>query len=259
MEKPDNVINRSEAYGKMVANIIHEWAGSDNFNLSSEGYVLPVFAGAYELTPPNFPPPVGPFLKNSRPFLQTTASIMPPIPVAYSEDIDSDFYKAAQEVYEISFMLTDDIKSRVNFWADAGGPGVGVPGPAHILSIIISVLKSENAKLPKAAEIFAKTGIAFKDAFYGIWKIKYQYNLLRQISFIHKHIDPNWNSYLITPPYPDYPSGLAGIYTPAMQILIREFGDIIVTEQAVGLGIISRLVVRECPVVQISLTWFFFK
>lgn len=33
-----------------------------------------------------------------------------------------------------------------------------------------------------------------------------------------------------SPPYPEYPSGLSGLYSPVMQVLIREFGDIPVTD-----------------------------
>ena len=111
-----------------------------------------------------------------------------------------------------------------------GGVGVGYPGPGHIISIITGVLEKKEAKLGQAAEIYAKTGIAFKDAFFRVWKIKYQHNLLRPVTYINQHIDSTWQSFLITPPYPDYTSGLAGVYTPVMQVLTREFGDIPVTD-----------------------------
>ena len=65
-----------------------------------------------------------------------------------------------------------------------------------------------------------------------VFRGKYQYNLLRPVTYIQEHIDPAWQSYLPTPPYPEYPSGLVGLYGPAMQVLIREFGDIPVTDDA---------------------------
>jgi len=80
--------------------------------------------------------------------------------------------------------------------------------------------------LGKAAEIYAKIGIGFKDSLIIIWRRKYEYNLIRPVSYINEHIDSDWTTYLPTPPYPEYASGLSGIYSPAMQILIREFGDI---------------------------------
>jgi hypothetical protein len=93
-------------------------------------------------------------------------------------------------------------------------------------------LESKKAKLGKAAEVYAKTGIALKDGPIVVFRGKYQYNLLRPVTYIRGHIDPTWQSYLPSPPYPEYPSGLAGLYTPVMQVLIREFGDIPVSDNA---------------------------
>ncbi len=229
----DAVISRSQAYGRAVASAIYTWSTTDNFNLGSQGYVLPVFPGSYVLTPPNFPAPQGPFLQNSRPFLAySLTATAPPLPVAYSEDPASAFYREAKEVYDLGRALTPEQRATVNWWADAGGVGVGVPAPYHALSIINGLLKSHNARLGRAAEVYAKTGIAMKDGPINTFRGKYQYNLLRPITYIHRHIDPNWQSLLPSPPYPDYPSGLVGLNAPIMQVLIREFGDIPVTDNA---------------------------
>jgi hypothetical protein len=233
----DAVVNRSQDFGRSIASAIYKWSTTDNFNLSSAGYVLPVFPGSWVPTPPNFPNPVGPFLSNSRPFLEASiTSTTPPIPYAYSEEVGSDFYKAVKDVYDVGKALTAEQKAIANHWADVGGVGVGYPGPGHPLSIITGVLESQNVNLGKAAEIYAKTGIAFKDAFYRIWKVKFKENLLRPVTYINKVIDPAWQSYLITPPYPEYPSGLAGVYTPFMQVLTRAFGDVPVTDNTYTLN-----------------------
>jgi hypothetical protein len=224
------VITRSQAFGRSIATAIYNWSTSDNFNLSSEGYTLPVFPGAWVLVPP-FVNPVGPFLKDSRPFLASSlTATAPALPIPYSEDPSAPFYQAAKEVYDIGKNLTPEQKAIANWWADVGGAGVGVPAPYHQLTIITWVLESKKARLGKAAEIYAKTGIALKDGPIIIWRGKFQYSLLRPVTYINRHIDPAWQTYLPTPPYPEYPSGLSGIYTPAMQVLIRAFGDIPVTD-----------------------------
>lgn len=46
------------------------------------------------------------------------------------------------------------------------------------------------------------------------------------ITYMRQHIDPNWLSHLTNPPYPDYPSGLVGLYGPFVLVLTKEFGDI---------------------------------
>ncbi|UOQ68800.1 vanadium-dependent haloperoxidase [Hymenobacter volaticus] len=157
---------------------------------------------------------------------------IPPMAVPYSEDSTSSFYAAAHEVYRISKSLTPEQKAIANHWADVGGVGVGVPGPGHLISIVTGVLQSQRAKLGTAAVVYAKTGIANKDAFIIMWRGKFQYNLLRPVTYIQRHVEAGWLPYLVTPPYPEYPSGLAGIYTPVLQVLLREFGDVPVTDNA---------------------------
>jgi hypothetical protein len=229
----DAVITRSQAFGRSIARAIYNWSTTENFNLSSQGYTLPQFPGAWVPTPPAFANPVGPFLKDARPFLEySLTATAPQLPFPYSEEKTSEFYKAAKEVYDISKTLTAEQKAIANRWADVGGVGVGIPLPGHLLSIVTGVLESKRAKLSEAAQIYAKTGIAMKDGHFIVFRDKYHYNILRPVTYIQKHIDPSWQSYLPSPPYPEYPSGLVGIYGPVMQVLIREFGDIPVTDNA---------------------------
>jgi hypothetical protein len=226
----DAVFSRSQGFGRAVATAIYNWSTTDNFNLSSAGYILPVSPSAWVPTPPAFANPLGAFLTNSRPFLAWSLTATAPPPIPYSENPASAFYKEAKEVYDIGKMLTDEQKLMSNWWADAGGVGVGLAGAHHILSIVTTVLQSKNAKLGRASEIYAKTSIAFRDALSIVWRSKFQYNLLRPVTYINRHIDASWSSFLGSPPYPDYLSGLSGIYGSSMQVLKREFGDVPVTD-----------------------------
>jgi hypothetical protein len=227
----NDVLVRSQTFGRAIADAIFTWSTTDNFMLGSPGYVPPVFDGAWVPTPPAFANPTGAFLKDSRPFLESSLTYLaPPIPVAYSTDVNSDFYKAVKDVYDVNKGLTTEQKAIADWFADAGGPGVGEPAPYHLLSIITGMLESKHAKLGQAAEVYAKTGIAGKEGPINIFRSKFHYSLLRPVTYIQAHIDANWLPYLITPPYPEYPSGLAGLYTPMIQVLIREFGDVPVTD-----------------------------
>jgi hypothetical protein len=203
----DAVLTRSQAFGRAIATAIYHWSTSDNFNLSSQGYTLPVFPGSWVPIPPAFANPVGPFLKNSRPFLAySLTATAPPLPFPYSEHPASQFYMAVKEVYDIGKTLTTEQKAIADWWADLGGVGVGVPAPYHLLSIITWALENQGAKLGKAAEVYAKTGIGFKDGPINTFRGKFQYNLIRPVTFIQRHIDPAWQPYLPAPPYPEYPS-----------------------------------------------------
>ncbi|WP_147205329.1 vanadium-dependent haloperoxidase [Segetibacter aerophilus] len=229
----DEVLTRSQAFGRSIANSIFNWSTSDNFSLSSQGYTLPVFPGSWVPTPPAFAVPVGPYLKDSRPFLSySLTATAPPLPFSYSEDPNSNFYKEAKEVYDIGKTLTAEQKAIANWWADAGGAGVGVPAPYHLLSIVSGVLEERKVNLQQAASVYAKIGIGQKDGPINTFRAKYQYNLVRPVTYIQKNIDPVWQSYLPTPPYPEYPSGLVGLYAPLIQVMVREFGDIAVTDHS---------------------------
>ena len=229
----DDVLKRSEAFGRSIATAIYNWSTTDNFSITSGTYKPLNEPWAWIPTPPNFPTAVGDNLQYSRPLLKYTLEpTVPPIPVPYSEDPSSAFYKAAKEVHDLGGTITGtpENKATANWWADAGGVGTGLPAPYHLLSVVTSVLESQHSGLWKAAEVYAKTGIALKDAPINTFRAKYQYNLLRPITYIRRHFDANWLSHLVTPPYPDYPSGLVGFYGPVTQVLIKEFGDIPVVD-----------------------------
>lgn len=229
------VITRSQLFGRSVATAIYNWSTTDNFSLSSAGYTLPTGPDKWVPTPPAFANPSGAFLKDSRPFLSySLTATAPPLPFAFSTDPSSEFYKAAKEVYDIGRALTTEQKAIANWWADAGGAGVGVPAPYHTLGIITRVLEAQKADLEQAAIVYAKTGIAIKDGPINVFRAKFQneFSLLRPVTYIQRHIDPAWQSFLVNPPYSEYPSGLISVYGPVAQVLIRQFGDIPVTDNS---------------------------
>jgi len=223
---PEDVINRSEAFGRAVATAIYNWSTTDQFSLLSTTYQPSALPGSWVPTPPNFPSPTGGDLRYSRPFLSySLKAVAPEMPVTYSSDPWSAFYQAAKDVYDIGKSLSAEQKAIANWWADAGGVGVGVPAPYHTIGIVTQVLENHHADLEQAAEVYAKTGIAMKDGPINTFRSKYLYNLLRPVTYIRQQIDPTWLPYLTTPPYPEYPSGLMGVIGPVTQVLIREFGD----------------------------------
>jgi hypothetical protein len=227
MASPD-VLQRSQAFGRSIASAIYNWSTTDNFTLASVGWVQSTLPGAWVPTS-NPATIVGASLGNSRPLLQyTLTALAPPIPIPYSTDPASQFYQAAKEVHDLGGATTATTANAATarWWADAGGPGVGYSAPYHLVSIVTNLLEQHNARLWKAAEVYAKTGIGMKDGPIITFRSKYHYNLLRPITYIQANINPGWNSILPSPAYPDYTSGLVGNYGPVIQVLIREFGDI---------------------------------
>ena len=229
----EEVMKRSEEFGRAIASAIYDWSTSDNFSITSGSYVPLNEPWAWVPTPPANAAAAGDNLQYSRPFLKySQTSVAPLMPVAYSEDPTSAFFLEVKEAHDLggATTATAENKATANWWADAGGVGVGLPAPYHFISIITGVLESQQAGLWKAAEVYAKTGIAMKDGPINTFRSKYHYNLLRPITYIRRHMDANWLSHLPNPPYPEYPSGLVGFYGPIIQVLINEFGDIPVTD-----------------------------
>jgi hypothetical protein len=219
--------SRSQAFGRSVADAIYKWYLTDNLNGTNTGYVLPaVVPGAWVPTPPAFIPiPVNPFIGTARTFLASSAAtVAPPFPAAYSEDPNSDFYKIVKNVYDVSKTLTQEQKNIALFYVDQGN-GLGYTPPGHDFSMLTQALQQRQENLAVAAETYAKAGIAERDATIICFRSKYKYNLLRPITYIRKLIDPNWLSFIPTPPHPEYPAAHAYITSSVMQAATRVLGN----------------------------------
>ena len=68
--------------------------------------------------------------------------------------------------------------------------------------------------------------VAQADAFIGCWHTKYEYNVLRPITYIRRHIDPSWEPFIVTPPFPEYTSGHSMQSSAAATVLTSLLGDV---------------------------------
>jgi membrane-associated phospholipid phosphatase len=150
---------------------------------------------------------------------QCAAAPHPP----YSEEPGSEFHGQAMEVYETVRNATAEQRTIALFWADLAGES-GTPA-GHSLSITAQALERTDATLDRAAEAFARVGIGESDAFIAAWASKYDFNLLRPVTYIRARIDPAWEPILETPPFPAYPSGHSNDAGAASTILTALFGD----------------------------------
>ena len=153
--------------------------------------------------------------------LPTAAACDPGPPPAYSEQPGSAFYAEAALDYELSKTLTPEQLTIARYWAD--GPGT-ISGPGHSLAIVSEVVQQQGASLAQAAEAYARAGIADADAVTAIWWVKYQYNLIRPVTYIRRVIDPTWTTVLPTPPFPEYVSAHSGQSAAVLATLETEFG-----------------------------------
>ena len=167
----------------------------------------------------------------NRPFAMpagTTCDLPPP--PAYSEDPGSAFYSEALEVAAIRRTLTPEQKAIARFWSD--DPMLSSTPPGHWVSIALQVLAARDAAADEQADVLARVGVAIADAFIGCWATKYEYDLLRPVTYIRRLIDPKWEPMLTTPPFPEYPSGHSVQSGAAATVLAARFGDDFAFEDA---------------------------
>jgi hypothetical protein len=222
---------RSKKYGRSVADAIYNWYLTDNINLLNVGYVPPVFPGAWVPTPPGFVnPPVLPYLGVARTYLEENLSgIAPPFPIAYSEKTNSGYYKIVKELYDISKNLTTEQQNTALYWVDQGD-GVGYTPAGHDMSIVTEAIEQTNAHLYKAAVAYAKAGIAERDGSIICFRSKYEYTLMRPVTYIQKFIDPSWLPFIVTPPHPEYPAAHAVVTGSVMAAITGVFGNVSITD-----------------------------
>ncbi len=231
---PEDVRDASRAYGRAVANAVFEWSKSDG---GHEGYtrnvvgdyLQPMGEGLWEPTPPDYAPPMQPAWGQNRPMTPVgDASCAAPPPPVYSTDPGSQFYAEAREVYDSVRKLTDEQEEIALYWSDDAGATATPPG--HSLSVATQLLEQGELSLAEAALLYARLGIALNDAFIECWQAKYEYNVVRPITYIQKFIDPNWNEPEVTDPvrtpnFPEYTSGHSVASRAAAEILTDAFGD----------------------------------
>jgi hypothetical protein len=239
---PADVVARSEAYGQAVARHILAWSQDDGGAVvENMGFPL-----AYSLTPgpAHWVPtsligqqqfPLLPDWGKNRTFaMPTGATCALPPPPEYSEDKSSAFYKEALEVYETKKSLTPEQIAIARFWSD--DPMLSPTPPGHWISIAVQILERDKADLERSVDVLTRVGVAVADSFIGCWQVKFQYDLVRPVTYIRRVIDPKWETLLITPPFPEYPSGHSTQSGAAAVVLTDLFGENFAFEDATRKG-----------------------
>ncbi len=219
-------LQRATDFGKQVANVVFDWSKTDGSLDVRPTYVPPVGAGLWVPTPPAFvSPPVNAYVGLTRTFISGIANSIAVIPpVSYSTDSNSDYYKMAKDLYEVSQNLTAEQTTIAKTWADVGS-FYGTPG-AHYINIVTQLIVNYHLNLDDAAVLYAKTGIAASDGVTTVFKIKYQNPLMRPITYIRATMgQAAWNTVVPTPPHPEYPSAHAFNGQPIIEVLKARFGN----------------------------------
>ena len=235
-----SVAKASVDYGKAWAHRIFEWAKLDG---GHEGY-LRNFPKDYKRpegegkwVPPsvgqsNSKIPMHPTWGQNRTFSPKNAQLPLPEPLVYSTDTTSEYYKQYTEVADQKRKLTEEDRAIVMWWGDDPTETCSPPGHSYHLATI-AILNS-NADAIKAAETYARVGMAVADAFICCWKAKFAYMVQRPSSFVRKNLRKkeqypgemiNWLPFFLEPPFPSFYSGHAVQSAATATVLTEMYGD----------------------------------
>lgn len=142
----------------------------------------------------------------------------------WSPSRSSPFYAAAQEVHDIGRALTDEQRQIVLYWADNAGQ-TGTP-IGHWLAIGSQLVTQQKLSAEQAAELFLLVTLAQADDFIAVWHEKFLLMSIRPVTYIRRYIDKTWTPAIITPPFPEYPSGHSGQSAAAATVLTELLGPV---------------------------------
>jgi hypothetical protein len=253
---PEEVFDRSIAFGTKVADHVMAWSTKDNYKQSRSfpKYSILDDPATWKPTPPAYMDAVEPHWNKIRPFaIDSAAQFKPAAPTNFSTDKASQFYKEAMEVHDVGVNLSDEQRQIASFW-DCNPFVMNVKGHVmfatkkispggHWMNITHVVCVMKNADIVQSAEAYARVAISLVDGFISCWDEKYRSRLVRPETYINQYIDENWVPLLQTPPFPEYTSGHSVISTSAATALTNLFGENVAftdsTEVEFGLAVRS--------------------
>ena len=223
-------VTASRSQGQAIANHVLAWAATDGgAEVTNMGFPAswPAPDAPSDWVPTSVvrqqQTPLLPSWGENRPLAVPAgdACSLPP-PPAYATAPDSAFYAEAMAVHTATANLTPDQLAIARFWSD--DPMLSPTPPGHWITIARIVLDDQDADAIRRADTLARVGIGLADALIACWQAKFAFDLLRPITYIRAQIDSSFTPILITPPFPEYPSGHSTLSGAAAEVLTALFG-----------------------------------
>lgn len=199
---------RSTRHAEQLASHLLDWMFRDGYaQASTTPYTPPVGPEWWRSTPPNFGTAIEPHWGRIRPaVLRSADEIVPAPPVAFSVEPGSPFHEQAMTTYRQSSANTTEQIAVARFWTD--NPRLSGLPSGHWFLLLADLAENElSLPLDRTLEGFVRLGVALHDAFLNCWTWKYRYNLVRPVTYVRDHIDPQWTTHVNTPQFPEYTSG----------------------------------------------------
>ncbi len=219
-------------FGTSVGDAVIAWRGEDGWDQFID-YVPQTSPGQWQATSPMYDVALLPQWGQVAPLAVSNVQAL--VPDGIPPFADPQWAEAFNEVKSVgsatSSVRTAEQTQIARFWAD--GPGTNTP-PGHWNQIAMQFSQSERLSVGENARLFAMLNAALGDASIVTWQAKYTTAFWRPITAIQNAdqdgndqtaADSDWRPLLITPPFPEYPSGHSTYSSAAAEILSAYFGD----------------------------------
>lgn len=232
--------SESVFYGRAMAKAVCDWSERDGEARAYRNKEMKNEPSTWMPTAPKYAKPAAPFWQDVRTMTSPPIQIVKAPDFSYSKDEQSNFFNSARRVYDVSKKLTAEQKEIAWFWDDSpNGKYLSVFG--HWSSIFVQVASTRELSIFQQAEAFVKLAVSMHDASILCWKGKYDYQVVRPITFITQYIDKDWQPLIETPPHPEYPAAHASLSFAASTALTQVFGQVaFVDETYVSVGMPAR-------------------
>jgi membrane-associated phospholipid phosphatase len=116
------------------------------------------------------------------------------------------------------------------FWSDFSYTAMP---PGHWHEIAATISRGQQTSFFDTARLFALISFAQADGAIVCWEAKYRFNFWRPVTAIQRadedgnpmtENDTNWNQYLPSPPFPEYPSGHSTFSKASAEVLTLFYG-----------------------------------
>lgn len=204
-------LSNSIGYADKISKEIIEWTKNDGgheaykYNFPKT-YHPPVCESCWAITYPDYLPAQLPYWGTRRLLINSNRQISDDIKVLdFSTDTESVLYKNALEIYELNKSKIKEYEIIAEYWDDS--PGYSGTPTGHQISLSLQLAKQRNFTYNETIHLLTLLSFTIHDAFIECWRLKYTFNFIRPITYIHRYIAKDFNSIISSPPFPEFPSG----------------------------------------------------
>jgi hypothetical protein len=224
-------LQNSVDYGRLAADAVYNWSKTDMGTFNPNGTMLacPPYSpvggpGNWVPVAPLFLPAAGACTGFWRTFNNNiNSTTMAPPPPAYSTTPGSAFYNMMHDTYQQRLNATPNDILNGEHWRDRVGTNFSTP--AHMMRITVNIVNKEGLNLEDASVLFSKAGIALFDAVTSAFNGKFNYSIMRPITYIHNVLGfTTWSAQYPTIQHPSYPATMPSAASAVATILENYVG-----------------------------------